>query len=120
MANVFSDEELSADDPIRCLFEPLNRRSWSFTRRRISRVEPMEPEDFLHLFRVRLNYTRQALMTHYRVSYHTLKTFEWDIDVIVHHGVHIGITSNLLVESRLVIALRIDRPAQKTLYFKIS
>ena len=106
MVDVFSDEELSANDPIRRLFDPLNRRSWLFTRRRISRVEPMEPKDFLHLFRCRLNYTCQARMSHHNVSFHLLMLFEWHFDVMEHHGVHVGITSNLLAESRLVIALR--------------
>ena len=106
MTNVFSDEELSADDPVRFLYEPLNRRSWSFVRRDISRVEPMEPVDFLNMFRIRLNYTRQARWAHYGVSYHTLKRFDWNLDVMVHHGVHVGITSDALAYSRLVLALR--------------
>ena len=72
----------------------------------MSRVDPMEPEDFLHLFRCRLNYTRQASMSHHNNSYHLLRLFDWHLDVMVHHGVHVGITSALLVESRLVIALR--------------
>ena len=106
MTNVFSDEELSADDHVRRIYEPLSRRSWSFTRANISRAEPMEAEDFLDLFRVRLNITRQATWAHWKHSYHTLKIFEWDLNVMVHHGVHIGITSDSLSQSRLVLALR--------------
>ena len=106
MANVFSDEELSVDDPSHGLFEPPNRRSWLFSRRRISRVEPMDPDDFLHFFRCRLNYTCQAWMSHHNVSLHPLMLFEWHLDVMVHHGVHVDITSDLLAESHLIIALR--------------
>ena len=72
----------------------------------MSHVRPMEPEYFLHLFRRRLNYTRQASMSHHKNSYHLLRLFDWHLNVMVHHGVHVGITSVLLVESRLVIALR--------------
>ena len=72
----------------------------------MSRVDPMEPEDFLHLFRARLNYTRQCDMSHHKNSYHLLRLFDWRLDVMVHHGVHVGITSALLAESHLVIALR--------------
>ena len=106
MTHVFSDEELDADDRVLNLYEPLNRRSWAFTRRDISRVEPMEPVDFLNLFRFRLNITRQASWAHYNVSFHTLKKFDWHLDVMKHHGVHVGITSNVLADSRLVLALR--------------
>ena len=45
-------------------------------------------------------------MFHHKVSYHLLKLFEWRLDVMEHHGVHVGITSDLLAESQLVIALR--------------
>ena len=72
----------------------------------MSHVRPLEPEDFLHLFRRRLNYSRQASMSHHKVSYHLLRLFEWHLGVMMHHGVHVGITSVLLEESRLVIALR--------------
>ena len=57
-------------------------------------------------FRCRLNYTCQARMSHHNVSFHLLVLFEWHLDVMEHHGVHVGITSNLLAESPLVIALR--------------
>ena len=66
----------------------------------------MEPEAFLHLFCRRLNYTCQARMSHHKVSYHLLKLFEWHLDVMEHHGMHVGITSDLLAESCLAIALR--------------
>ena len=32
--------------------------------------------------------------------------FEWHLDAMVHHGEHIGITSELLSESHLIITLR--------------
>ena len=72
----------------------------------MSRVDSMESEDFLHLFRARLNYTRLCNMSHHKNSYHLLRLFDWHLDVMVHHGVHVGITSALLAESHLVIALR--------------
>ena len=72
----------------------------------MSHIGPMEPEDFLHLFCRRLNYFRQGSISHHKVSYHPPKLFEWHLDVMVHHGVNVGITSVLLAESRLVIALR--------------
>ena len=106
MTHVFSDEELDADDRVRNLYEPINRRSWAFTRRDIALVEPMEPIDFLNLFRSRLNITRQASWAHFNVSFHTIKKFDWHLDVMVHHGVHVGITSDALAYSHLVLALR--------------
>ena len=106
MANVSSNEELSADDRSRGIFEPLNRRSWLFYRRRISQVEPMEPTGFFRLFRCLLNYIRQARISHHNVSYHLLMLFKWHLDVMVHHGEHVGITSDLLAEGCLIIALR--------------
>ena len=105
MAAVFSDEELSTDAR-NGIFKFLNSRSWVFRTRRISHVRPMGPEDFLHLLCCRLNYSRQSSMPHHKVSYHLLKLFEWYLEVMVHHGVHVGIISILLAESRLVIALR--------------
>ena len=72
----------------------------------MSYVDPMEPKDFLHLFRCLLNYTRQCSMSHHNNFYHPLRLFNWHLDVMVHHGVHVGITSALLAESHLVIALR--------------
>ena len=75
MTNVFSDEELSADDRSRGIFEPLNRRSWLFNTGRIPHVDSMEPEDFFHLFRCQLNYTRQARMSRHNVSFHLLMLF---------------------------------------------
>jgi len=72
----------------------------------MSHFRPMEPEDFLHLFHCRLKDTRQASMSHYNNSYHLLRLFDWHLDVMAHHGLHVGIASVLLGESRLVIALR--------------
>ena len=106
MASVFSDEELSVDDRRRRFFEPLTSRSWNFYHRRISQVEPMEPADFLDLFRCRLNFTRQCQFSHPKNSLHPLMLFEWHLDVMVHHGEHIGITSELLSESHLIVALK--------------
>ena len=105
MSTVFSDEEVSVGG-LRGVFEFLTPRDWLFRSRRISRVDPMEAEDFLHLFRVRLNLTRQCSSSHHHNSYHLLRLFDWHLDVMVHHGVHVGITSALLAESHLVIALR--------------
>ena len=101
-----SDEELSVDDRRRRFFEPLTSRSWNFYHRSISQVEPMEPADFLHMFRCRLNFTRQCRFSHHNNSLHPLMLFEWHLDVMVHHGAHIGITSGVLSDSHLMIALR--------------